>query len=49
MSLTHERALAAGLDGTRVGAVGVSGLPGEIDEQLAIVGIRAAGLDPPRP
>ncbi|MGZ8687262.1 MAG: GlcG/HbpS family heme-binding protein [Gaiellaceae bacterium] len=39
--------VAACLDGTRVGAVGVSGLPGEIDEELAIVGIRAAGLDPP--
>ena len=35
-------------DGRRVGAVGVSGLPGEVDEQLAIAAIRAAGLDPPR-
>lgn len=34
-------------DGRRVGAVGVSGLPGEVDEQLAVAGIRAAGLDPP--
>lgn len=34
-------------DGHRVGAVGVSGLPGEVDEQLALAGIRAAGLDPP--
>ena len=28
----------------RVGAVGVSGLPGEVDEQLARRAIRAAGL-----
>jgi glc operon protein GlcG len=28
----------------RVGAVGVSGLPGELDEQLARAGIEAAGL-----
>jgi uncharacterized protein GlcG (DUF336 family) len=33
--------------GTRVGAVGVSGLPGEVDEQLALEAIRAAGLDVP--
>jgi uncharacterized protein GlcG (DUF336 family) len=33
--------------GNRVGAVGVSGLPGEVDEQLAIAAIRAAGLDAP--
>ena len=33
--------------GVRVGAVGVSGLPGEVDEQLAIAAIRAAGLDAP--
>src|SRR5690242_3891747 len=33
-------------DGVRVGAVGVSGLPGDIDEQLAIGGIeRSAGPD----
>ena len=31
----------------RVGAVGVSGLPGEVDEQLAIAAIRSAGLDTP--
>ena len=30
--------------GTRVGAVGVSGLPGEVDEQLARAAIEAAGL-----
>jgi glc operon protein GlcG len=29
---------------TRVGAVGVSGLPGEVDEDLARRAIRAAGL-----
>jgi glc operon protein GlcG len=29
---------------TRVGAVGVSGLPGEVDEQLARRAIEAAGL-----
>jgi uncharacterized protein GlcG (DUF336 family) len=34
-------------DGVRVGAVGVSGLPGEVDEELAYAGIRAAGLDVP--
>ena len=33
--------------GTRVGAVGVSGLPGERDEELALQGIAAAGLDGP--
>jgi uncharacterized protein GlcG (DUF336 family) len=33
--------------GRRVGAVGVSGLPGEVDEKLAIAAIRAAGLEPP--
>ena len=31
----------------RVGAVGVSGLPGEQDEALAVAAIRAAGLDAP--
>ena len=31
----------------RVGAVGVSGLPGDVDEALAMAGIRAAGLDAP--
>ena len=39
--------VAALRDGERVGAVGVSGLPGEVDETLAIAGIRAAGLDAP--
>jgi uncharacterized protein GlcG (DUF336 family) len=39
--------VAALLDGDRVGAVGVSGLAGEVDEELAIAGIRAAGLDAP--
>jgi glc operon protein GlcG len=35
----------AAFDGaTRVGAVGVSGLPGEVDEQLARRAIEAAGL-----
>ena len=33
-------------DGRRVGAVGVSGLPGDEDEALATAAIRAAGLDP---
>jgi len=33
--------------GRRVGAVGVSGLPGAEDERLAVLGIRAAGLEPP--
>jgi uncharacterized protein GlcG (DUF336 family) len=32
----------------RIGAVGVSGLPGEADEALALAGIRAIGLDAPR-
>ena len=31
----------------RVGAVGVSGLAGDKDERLAILGLRVAGLDPP--
>ena len=39
--------VAAFRDGTRVGAIGVSGLPGEVDERLAIAAIRAAGLDAP--
>ena len=39
--------VAAFATGTRVGAVGVSGLPGLEDERLAALGIRAAGLDPP--
>jgi uncharacterized protein GlcG (DUF336 family) len=38
-------ALFAG--GERVGAVGVSGLPGEVDERLALDAIAAAGLEPP--
>jgi uncharacterized protein GlcG (DUF336 family) len=38
--------VAAFSAGSRVGAVGVSGLPGAEDEQLAIAAIRAAGLDP---
>jgi glc operon protein GlcG len=32
--------------GRRVGAVGISGLPGDEDEALAVAAIRAAGLDP---
>ena len=36
--------VAAFEDGERVGAVGVSGLPGEQDEALALVGLVAAGL-----
>ena len=39
--------VAAFREGRRVGAVGVSGLAGEVDEQLAYAGIRAAGLDGP--
>jgi uncharacterized protein GlcG (DUF336 family) len=39
--------VAAFESGRRVGAVGVSGLPGDDDEALAIAAIRAAGLDPP--
>jgi glc operon protein GlcG len=39
--------VAAFEGGRRVGAVGVSGLPGEVDEELAIAAIRAAGLEPP--
>ncbi len=39
--------VAAFRGGRRVGAVGVSGLPGEVDEELAIAAIRAAGLDVP--
>ena len=34
-------------DGVRIGAVGVSGLPGEVDERLALDAIVAAGLQPP--
>jgi uncharacterized protein GlcG (DUF336 family) len=36
--------VAAFEDGRRVGAVGVSGLPGEDDEALAVAALRAAGL-----
>jgi uncharacterized protein GlcG (DUF336 family) len=39
--------VAAFSAGRRVGAVGVSGLPGADDERLAIEAIRAAGLEPP--
>jgi glc operon protein GlcG len=39
--------VAAFDDGGRVGAVGVSGLPGAEDERLAVLGIQAAGLAPP--
>jgi uncharacterized protein GlcG (DUF336 family) len=39
--------VAAFRGGARVGAVGVSGLPGEVDEALAFAAIRAAGLEPP--
>src|SRR4051794_4744450 len=39
--------VAAFADGLRLGAVGVSGLAGEVDEELAFAGIRAAGLDAP--
>lgn len=37
--------VAAFDDGRRVGAVGVSGLPGEQDEELARRALAAAGLD----
>jgi uncharacterized protein GlcG (DUF336 family) len=36
--------VAAFEDGVRVGSVGVSGLPGEVDEQLVLGAIAAAGL-----
>ena len=39
--------VAAFRGGRRVGAIGVSGLPGAEDERLAVLAIRAAGLDPP--
>lgn len=39
--------VAAFSSGVRIGAVGVSGLPGAEDERLAVLGIRAAGLAPP--
>jgi glc operon protein GlcG len=42
---TFFRGGVAAFDGdTRVGAIGVSGLPGEVDEQLARAAIEAAGL-----
>ena len=42
---TFFRGGVAAFDGdARVGAVGVSGLPGEVDEQLARAAIEAAGL-----
>jgi glc operon protein GlcG len=42
---TFFRGGVAVFDGeTRIGAVGVSGLPGEVDEQLALRAIEAAGL-----
>lgn len=41
--------VAAFAGARRVGAVGVSGLPGADDERLAIAAIVAAGLDPPEP
>lgn len=37
--------VAAFEDGFRVGSVGVSGLPGEEDERLAVEAIRRAGLE----
>lgn len=39
--------VAAFSDGRRVGAVGVSGLPGAEDERLAVAAIGAAGLEVP--
>ena len=45
---TFFRGGVAALEGgERVGAVGVSGLPGERDEELARLGLAAAGLDGP--
>ncbi|HST24709.1 MAG TPA: heme-binding protein [Gaiellaceae bacterium] len=38
--------VAAFSAGRRVGAVGVSGLPGDEDEALAVAAIKIAGLDP---
>jgi uncharacterized protein GlcG (DUF336 family) len=38
--------VAAFSGGRRVGAVGVSGLPGDEDERLAVAAIGAAGLEP---
>jgi uncharacterized protein GlcG (DUF336 family) len=39
--------VAAFEGGRRVGAVGVSGLPGDVDEELAVAAIRSVGLEPP--
>lgn len=39
--------VAAFSGGRRIGAVGVSGLPGAEDERLAVAAIQAAGLAPP--
>jgi glc operon protein GlcG len=39
--------VAAFADGSRTGAVGVSGLPGPDDEALALDALRAVGLGPP--
>jgi glc operon protein GlcG len=39
--------VAAFENARRVGAVGISGLPGAEDERLAVLAIRAAGLEPP--
>jgi uncharacterized protein GlcG (DUF336 family) len=38
--------VAAFADGRRVGAIGVSGLPGEEDERLALAAVARAGLSP---
>ncbi len=38
--------VAVFVEGERIGAVGVSGLPGEVDERLALEAIAAAGLSP---
>jgi uncharacterized protein GlcG (DUF336 family) len=38
--------LAAFEGETRVGSVGVSGLPGEVDEALALQALEATGLSP---
>lgn len=37
--------VAAFAGGRRIGAVGVSGLPGQQDEELALLGLARAGLD----
>ena len=43
----NVRGAAAFEDGRRVGAIGVSGLPGEDDERLARAAIERAGLTAP--